>query len=172
MAERARLEARFDALFATRTGYLALDDRIALTQAKKPGLLLVLVHPELPLHNNPAELAPRASGRGALADEQCIGCSGSSQPTRSAQIRRNENAPSLTLPPPQYYISTSLECVAGRNRIDHPGANRGGCFLDVLGGAIASRGSWVLVAIPLAVSECMAAARYLRTPEGWTVDVV
>jgi Transposase IS66 family len=58
-AERARLEARFDALFATRTGYLALDDRIALTRAKKPGLLLVLVHPELPLHNNPAELAAR-----------------------------------------------------------------------------------------------------------------
>jgi hypothetical protein len=36
-----------------------LDQRIALTQEKKDGLLLVLRHPELPLHNNPAELAAR-----------------------------------------------------------------------------------------------------------------
>ena len=57
--ERARLEKDFDLLFATRTGYEALDDRIAKTQAKKASLLLVLPHPELPLHNNPAELAVR-----------------------------------------------------------------------------------------------------------------
>ena len=58
-ADRARLEARFDALFATQTGYWALDDRIRLTRAKKACLLLVLEHPELPLHNNPAELGAR-----------------------------------------------------------------------------------------------------------------
>jgi hypothetical protein len=58
-AERTRLEADFDTLFATRTGYAALDDRIAKTQAKKTALLLVLQHPELPLHNNAAELAVR-----------------------------------------------------------------------------------------------------------------
>jgi hypothetical protein len=57
--ERQRLEAEFDRLFATRTGYEALDQRIAKTQAKKDSLLLVLQHPELPLHNNPAELAAR-----------------------------------------------------------------------------------------------------------------
>jgi hypothetical protein len=58
-AERMRLEARFDDLFATRTGYWALDERIALTQAKKEQLLMVLRHPEVPLHNNPAELGAR-----------------------------------------------------------------------------------------------------------------
>jgi hypothetical protein len=36
-----------------------LDQRIAKTQAKKDRLLLVLKHPELPLHNNPAELGAR-----------------------------------------------------------------------------------------------------------------
>lgn len=57
--ERARLDARFDALFGAVTGYQALDRRLALTREKKPELLLVLEHPELPLHNNPAELGAR-----------------------------------------------------------------------------------------------------------------
>ena len=57
--ERARLDARFDALFGTVTGYHALDRRLALTREKKPELLLVLARPELPLHNNPAELGAR-----------------------------------------------------------------------------------------------------------------
>ena len=57
--ERARLDARFDALFGTVTGYQALDRRLALTREKKPELLRVLEHPELPLHNNPAELGAR-----------------------------------------------------------------------------------------------------------------
>jgi len=57
--ERTRLDAAFDALFATETGYRLLDARIALTRTKKDSLLLVLEHPELPLHNNPAELAAR-----------------------------------------------------------------------------------------------------------------
>jgi hypothetical protein len=57
--ERTRLDARFDALFDTVTGYEALDRRLALTREKKPELLLVLEHPELPLHNNPAELGAR-----------------------------------------------------------------------------------------------------------------
>ena len=58
-AEGVRLEEEFDALFGTRTGLSMLDARIALTQAKKQELLLVLTHPELPLNNNPAELAVR-----------------------------------------------------------------------------------------------------------------
>lgn len=57
--ECARLDAAFDTLFATRTGYDDLDKRIAKTPAKKASLLLVLKHPELPLHNNPAELGVR-----------------------------------------------------------------------------------------------------------------
>ena len=58
-AERTRLEAVFDELFATQTGYEALDERIAKTRAKKQSLLLVLEYPELPLHNNASELGVR-----------------------------------------------------------------------------------------------------------------
>ncbi len=55
----AHLSQQFDRLFSTLTGYHALDQRIARTQAKKPHLLMVLRHPEIPLHNNPAELGAR-----------------------------------------------------------------------------------------------------------------
>ena len=58
-AEHARLEAAFDELFATQTGYEVLDERIAKTRAKKQSLLLVLEYPELPLHNNASELGVR-----------------------------------------------------------------------------------------------------------------
>ena len=57
--DRARLDAKFDLLCATETGYWALDERIRMTRAKKVCLLLVLVHPEIPLHNNSAELGAR-----------------------------------------------------------------------------------------------------------------
>ena len=57
--ERTRLRARFDELFSRRTGYLALDERIAKTWANQNLLLLVLEHPDLPLHNNDMELAAR-----------------------------------------------------------------------------------------------------------------
>lgn len=57
--ERQRLYQLFDEIFSTSTGYQALDLRIAKTKAKKPSLLLVLDHPELPLHNNEAELSAR-----------------------------------------------------------------------------------------------------------------
>jgi hypothetical protein len=57
--ERARLEKEFDRLFSTRTGYDHLDARIAKTREKKASLLMVLRHPEIPLHNNPAELEAR-----------------------------------------------------------------------------------------------------------------
>ena len=54
-----RLSDEFDRLFSTATGYEALDERIAKTEAKKSHLLMVLRHPEIPLHNNAAELAAR-----------------------------------------------------------------------------------------------------------------
>jgi hypothetical protein len=58
--ERARhLSHEFDELFSTVTTYTALNERIAKTQAKKAELLLVLAHPEIPLHNNLAELGAR-----------------------------------------------------------------------------------------------------------------
>jgi len=63
IAESERLRRQFDALFSTRTGYAALDDRIAKTAAKKNELLTVLDHPEVPLHNNASELGARVSAR-------------------------------------------------------------------------------------------------------------
>jgi hypothetical protein len=59
----ARLPAEFDALFATRTGYEALDDRIAKTQSNRDELLTVLAEPAVPLHNNASELGARVSAR-------------------------------------------------------------------------------------------------------------
>ena len=61
LAEKLRLE--FDELFSSRTGYAALDDRIAKTAAKKDELLTVLSVPEVPLHNNDSELGARVSAR-------------------------------------------------------------------------------------------------------------
>ena len=58
-SEHNRLGTVFDDLFATQTGYEALDERIAKTRAEKKSLLLVLKHPELPLHNNASELGVR-----------------------------------------------------------------------------------------------------------------
>jgi hypothetical protein len=43
-------------LFGTKTGYEALDEKIAKTRENKAGLLAVLRHPEVPLHNNASEL--------------------------------------------------------------------------------------------------------------------
>ncbi|MDQ3813544.1 MAG: transposase [Armatimonadota bacterium] len=59
LEERARLEGRFETVFTTTTGYWALDERIRKTWSKKESLLLVLAHPEIPLHNNASELGAR-----------------------------------------------------------------------------------------------------------------
>ena len=58
-----KLSKQFDSLFATTTGYDALDIRIDMTRKKKKPLLLVLVHPFLPLHNNGSELGARVQAR-------------------------------------------------------------------------------------------------------------
>lgn len=58
-----KLSREFDVLFSTKTGYAALDERIARTLSKKKALLLPLIFPFLPLHNNPAELGARAQAR-------------------------------------------------------------------------------------------------------------
>lgn len=60
-AEKLRQE--FNGLFATRTGYEALDERIAKTQANRDELLTVLDEPTVPLHNNASELGARVSAR-------------------------------------------------------------------------------------------------------------
>ena len=57
------LRNEFDELFSTRTGYEALDSRIAKTAEKKEELLTVLCVPSVPLHNNASELQARVSAR-------------------------------------------------------------------------------------------------------------
>ena len=57
--ERECLRVDFDRLVARRSGYQALDERIAKTAYNRELLLLVLEHPEIPLHNNDMELAAR-----------------------------------------------------------------------------------------------------------------
>jgi hypothetical protein len=58
-AAKARLRRGFTRLFSTVTGYAALDERIAKTRSKQEALLVVLEHPEIPLHNNDMELGAR-----------------------------------------------------------------------------------------------------------------
>ena len=57
--EANKLEAEFDALFTTKVAYGKLQDRIDKTLLNKNELLLVLEHPNIPLHNNESELAAR-----------------------------------------------------------------------------------------------------------------
>jgi len=62
-SEAVRLEAEFDVLFGAPSGYAELDKRMASTRSHKDALLRVLQFPELPLHNNPAELGARGRVR-------------------------------------------------------------------------------------------------------------
>jgi hypothetical protein len=57
--EAEHLHADFDRLFGHTSGYQQLDERLSQTLAKKESLLMVLSHPEILLHNNPAELGAR-----------------------------------------------------------------------------------------------------------------
>lgn len=52
---RAELRARFDRIFKRQTGFASLDRLLARLHAKKPELLLVLDHPQIPLHTNGSE---------------------------------------------------------------------------------------------------------------------
>jgi Transposase IS66 family len=58
-ADADALRAAFEAIFTCQTGYADLDACLARTYARKDALLRVLEKPDLPLHNNPAELAAR-----------------------------------------------------------------------------------------------------------------
>lgn len=58
-----QLFTKFDQVFSTITGYEKLDERICKTKENKEHLLKVLILPEIPLHNNAAELAARAKVR-------------------------------------------------------------------------------------------------------------
>lgn len=59
-SERAvALRHEFKAIFSQTTDYEQLNQRLAKTLAHEEKLLVVLDHPEIPLHNNPAELGAR-----------------------------------------------------------------------------------------------------------------
>ena len=58
-ARAVELSTRFDEVFGLKAQWAPLAARIEDTLADKEDLLLVLTHPELPLHNNDMELAAR-----------------------------------------------------------------------------------------------------------------
>jgi Transposase IS66 family len=57
--QAAVLTNEFDQLFTESSGYQQLDECKARTLGKRDQLLIVLSHPEILLHNNPAELGAR-----------------------------------------------------------------------------------------------------------------
>ncbi len=58
-----KLSAEFDELVSTETNYDALNELIKKTKEIKSELLLTLKYPEIPLHNNAAELGARSQVR-------------------------------------------------------------------------------------------------------------
>jgi hypothetical protein len=60
-AVKAKLEARFDALFTTRTRYETLNQLLKRLHGHKAELLLVLERPDVPLHTHDAENDSRAT---------------------------------------------------------------------------------------------------------------
>ena len=61
--QAVELREDFTKLFSTKTGYDALDKRIAITSTKHLELLTVLDYPDSPVHNNVSELGARVSAR-------------------------------------------------------------------------------------------------------------
>ena len=57
------LEKQFDSIFSDITGYQALDEKLKTILNNKDYLLLVLQFPDIPLHNNEAELGARVQVR-------------------------------------------------------------------------------------------------------------
>jgi hypothetical protein len=52
---KAALQAQFDSIFTRKTGFVTLDRLLARLHANKSELLMVLDHPEIPLHTNGSE---------------------------------------------------------------------------------------------------------------------
>lgn len=59
LAQAQVCQMQFDQLFGQTSGYQQLDECKARTLQKREPLLMVLSHPEILLHNNPAELGAR-----------------------------------------------------------------------------------------------------------------
>jgi hypothetical protein len=52
---KTELQAQFDSIFTRKTGFVTLDRLLARLYANKSELLMVLDHPEIPLHTNGSE---------------------------------------------------------------------------------------------------------------------
>ena len=74
--QAAALEAEFDQLFTESSGYQQLDECKARSLQKREPLLMVLSHPEILLHNNPAELGARQRVRKRDVSLQARTCEG------------------------------------------------------------------------------------------------
>ena len=61
--QREILEQEFDEIFSQHTSYKKLNNRLEQTFLRKEKLLQVLHFPQVPLHNNAAELAVRRKAR-------------------------------------------------------------------------------------------------------------
>src|SRR6266480_4571127 len=70
------LRVQFDELFTHKSGYDQLDACKARTLKKRDQLLMVLSHPEILLHNNPAELGARQRVRKRDVSLQARTCDG------------------------------------------------------------------------------------------------
>src|SRR5438270_12080096 len=55
LRRRSELRPRFDRIFRRSTGFATLDRLLQRLHANKPELLMVLDHPEIPLHTNGSE---------------------------------------------------------------------------------------------------------------------
>jgi regulator of replication initiation timing len=74
--QAAALTNAFDQLFTQSSGYQQLDECKARTLQKREPLLMVLSHPEILLHNNPAELGARQRVRKRDVSLQARTCEG------------------------------------------------------------------------------------------------
>ena len=57
--QKVKLREEFDKIFSGESNYYALNSVMKKTREKKEMLLLVLDHPDIPLHNNGSELVVR-----------------------------------------------------------------------------------------------------------------
>ncbi|MEA1971608.1 MAG: transposase [Thermodesulfobacteriota bacterium] len=90
----------FDILFSTKTEYDELNKRISKTNAKKKELLIVLKHPELPLHNNLSENGARVQKRREDVSLQTITKEGTD--AKDAMMTTVETSKKLSVNPFKY----------------------------------------------------------------------
>jgi hypothetical protein len=93
---RAQLRARFDRIFKRHTGFATLDRLLARLHAKKPELLLVLDHPQIPCTPTAPRTTSAARSSGARSAAAPAATSGAIAATPSSA--RPRPAPSSASP--------------------------------------------------------------------------